>query len=212
MVLTSWCRQPQVRRAVAWLLLAIALSVLVAALAPAVRSALTHDVADAPLLPDVCVVAPPTPYNPASGLPLDAPRVIPVDARCPVCGMFPARSPDWAAQVIFSNGDAQFFDSPLSLFSYLQDVGRYTRGRDAGQIVARYVSDADSGRWIDARSAMYVHGSAARGPMRSGNLPAFANADAAQHFASARGGIVLRAADITPALLQGLAGASTHRH
>ena len=91
------------------------------------------------------------------------PRVIPVDARCPVCGMFPARSPDWAAQVIFSNGDAQFFDSPLSLFSYLQDVGRYTRGRDAGQIVARYVSDADSGRWIDARSAMYVDGSAARG-------------------------------------------------
>lgn len=77
--------------------------------------------------------------------------------------MFPARSPDWAAQVIFSNGDAQFFDSPLSLFSYLQDVGRYTRGRDAGQIVARYVSDADSGRWIDARSAMYVDGSAARG-------------------------------------------------
>ena len=212
MVLPSWCRQPQVWWAVAWLLLAIALSVLVAALAPAVRSALTHDVAEAPLLPDVCVVAPPTPYNPASGLPLDAPRVIPVDARCPVCGMFPARSPDWAAQVIFSNGDAQFFDSPLSLFSYLQDVGRYTRGRDAGQIVARYVSDADSGRWIDARSAMYVDGSAARGPMRSGNLPAFAHADAAQRFASARGGIVLRAADITPALLQGLAGASTHQH
>ncbi|MEO5607763.1 MAG: hypothetical protein ABIR13_09335 [Polaromonas sp.] len=44
MVLPSWCRQPQVRRAVAWLLLAIALSVLVAALAPAARSALTHDV------------------------------------------------------------------------------------------------------------------------------------------------------------------------
>ncbi len=54
---------------------------------------------------EVCIVAPPQPYDPASGLALHAPRPVPVDARCPVCGMYPARNPDWAAQLVFANGD-----------------------------------------------------------------------------------------------------------
>ncbi|WP_296447906.1 nitrous oxide reductase accessory protein NosL, partial [Rhodoferax sp. UBA5149] len=122
---------------------------------------------------------------------LHAPRPVPADARCPVCGMYPARSLEWAAQVVFDNGDTQFFDSPLTLFIYLQDVGRYTRGRQASEIAARYVSDASSGAWINAVDAVYVSGSAAVGPMRAGNLPAFADAAAAQRFASARGGLLL---------------------
>ncbi|MGL4807201.1 MAG: nitrous oxide reductase accessory protein NosL, partial [Giesbergeria sp.] len=45
---------------------------------------------DAALEPDVCIVAPPTPYVSTSGLPMDAARPVPADVRCPVCGMFPA--------------------------------------------------------------------------------------------------------------------------
>lgn len=161
---------------------------------------------------DVCVVAPPTPYDPALGQPLSAARTVPLDARCPVCGMYPARSPEWAAQVIFSNGDAQFFDSPLSLFTYLQNVSRYTAGHSADQIVASYVSDAGSGRWVAALSAIYVQGSSARGPMRAGNLPAFAEAAAAQRFASTRGGVLLRASEITPDVLLRLSDAASHGH
>ena len=108
---------------------------------PALRQMLSPE-APAALEPDVCIVAPPTPYDPASGLPPTAARAVPPDVRCPVCGMFPARSPQWAAQIIFSNGDAQYFDSPLSLFMYLQDVARYSPGRSAGSIVAHYVTDA----------------------------------------------------------------------
>ena len=107
---------------------------------------------------DVCIVAPPTPYDPASGLPLAAARDVPTDARCPVCGMYPARARAWAAQVIFAEGDAYFFDSPLSLMLYLGNVAHYTRGRTADAIVARYVSDADTGAWVDARQAVYVAG------------------------------------------------------
>lgn len=156
---------------------------------------------------EVCVVAPPTPYDPASGLALLAPRPVPVDARCPVCGMYPARSREsarWAAQVIFDNGDAQFFDSPLSLYIYLQNVARYTRGREASQIAASYVSDASSGTWLAADTAFYVQGSTATGPMRAGNLPAFADATAAQRFARERGGRLLRSSDISPELLRRL--------
>jgi len=137
---------------------------------------------------DICLVAPPLPYDPASGLALLAPRPVPVDARCPVCGMFPARARAWAAQVIFADGDAYFFDSPLSLMLYLGNVAHYTRGRTADAIVARYVTDTDSGGWLNAQEAVYVSGSSAMGPMRAGNLPAFADAQAAQRFVQLRGG------------------------
>lgn len=112
--------------------------------------------------------------------------------------------------MIFSNGDAQFFDSPLSLFTYLHDVSRYTAGHSADQIIASYVTDADSGRWLPALSAVYVQGSSARGPMRTGNLPVFANVTAAQRFADLRGGLLLRAAEITPDVLPRLSHAAAH--
>lgn len=172
---------------------------------------------------ELCLVAPATPYDPASGLGPTQARAVPPDARCPVCGMFPARSPDWAAQIIFEDGDAHFFDSPLSLFMYLQDMARYGSGRQPQQIVAQYVTDAGrppasaddegpSSRWIDARSAFYVHGSSATGPMRAGNLPAFASRDAAQAFAARRGGVVLAFADIDAPLIASLGGRNSHRH
>lgn len=161
---------------------------------------------------EVCVVAPPTPFDPKAGLGLHEPRPVPADARCPVCGMFPARSPDWAAQVIFDNGDTQFFDSPLTLFIYLQDVGRYTRGRQASEIAASYVSDVSSGAWISAHEAIYVSGSSAVGPMRAGNLPAFSSVTAAQRFARERGGVLLEARQISPQLLLDLNTARRHAH
>lgn len=178
---------------------------------PALQSALAPEAALV-LDPDVCVVAPPTPYDAASGLPLEAARPVPAGVRCPVCGMYPARSPDWAAQVIFSNGDAQFFDSPLSLFMYLNDVARYSPGRSAGEIVARYVTDVSSKTWIDARNAFYVHGSSAKGPMRAGNLPAFASHEAARQFAAQRGGEVRSFGTIDPALIGQLGGQAGHSH
>jgi nitrous oxide reductase accessory protein NosL len=212
MAVLSLDRPLQARRALLLLRSAVACSSLLALWAVPVAWQALAPAAVPVLPPDVCVVAPPVPYDPASGLPLTAPRVVPADARCPVCGMYPARSPGWAAQVIFGNGDAQFFDSPLSLFIYLQDVGRYSRGHRVDEIVASYVSDADSGRWLPAPGATYVLGSSASGPMRAGNLPAFAETAAAQRFALARGGTVLHAADITPELLRRLDGAAAHRH
>lgn len=194
---------------------AVALAIAVAAMAwwslPIIQSAWAPEAA--PVLdPDVCVVAPPTPYDPASGLPMEAARAVPADVRCPVCGMYPARSSGWAAQVIFANGDAQFFDSPLSLFMYLNDVARYSPGRSADEIVARYVTDVSSKSWTDARSAFYVHGSSAKGPMRAGNLPAFASQEAARQFAAQRGGDVLPFRAIDAGLIEQLAVPTGHSH
>ena len=149
---------------------------------------------------DICLVAPPFPFDPAAGLAVDAARPIPIEARCPVCGMFPARQPRWAAQVIFANGDVQYLDSPLSLFLYLQNVPRYTVGQQAERILAMHVTDLDSGAWVHASQAVYVHGSRTPGPMRAGNLPAFASDAAARAFIARQGGAPLRAERLRRAL------------
>lgn len=159
---------------------------------------------------EFCVVAPPTRFDPSWGVGLKEPRPIPADARCPVCGMFPARNRDWAAQLIFSNGDTQYFDSPLTLWVYLHDVGRFAPGRSANEVAATWVSDAATGRWIGAETAFYVHGSNAMGPMRAGNLPPFAREADARAFAQRRGGEVLRAAQIDAKLLERMI--RPHRH
>lgn len=171
-----------------------------------------HRAAGQPLPDDVCVVAPPTPFDPASGQRLEAPRAVAADARCPVCGIYPARSPEWAAQAIFANGDAHFFDSPLSLFQYLANVGQYSAGRTAHDLVARYVTDAETGGWTAAETAMYVDGSSARGPMRAGNLPAFASAEAARRFTERRGGRVVGFESVDAALLERLAPGRSAEH
>lgn len=168
--------------------------------------------AAAPDAAEVCLVAPPQRYDPGTGIGIYAPRPVPADARCPVCGMYPARQREWAAQAIFRNGDTHFFDSPLTLLVYLQDVAHYSRGRHADEIAATYVSDAQSGRWIALNLASFVNGSDATGPMRAGNLPAFAEVSAAHDFAKRRGGRVVSAAQITPQILDGLNGKRLHRH
>lgn len=159
---------------------------------------------------EVCIVAPPTPFDASTGLALDAPRAVPPDARCPVCGMFPALHPEWAAQVIYRDGATHFFDSPVSLLVFLAKPDRFSRHAAEG-ILAVYITDAASGRWSPAHTAFYVHGSNALGPMRNGNLPAFTERTAAERFAAERGGVVLMLKDVDQATLRQLANRS-HRH
>lgn len=161
---------------------------------------------------EVCLVAPSLAYDAASGLGRFDARPVPADARCPVCGMFPSRAPGWAAQVIYRDGDAHFFDSPLSLHLFLADVPRYASGRSRADVAVQFVTDSDGGGWIAAQGAYHVHGSSARGPMRAGNVPAFATLAGAQAFAAARGGRVITAAQIDGALLRALDTRATHRH
>lgn len=177
------------------------------ALPPALRPTMV----DAPP-GEVCVVAPSLPYEPASGRPPLAARSVQAEARCPVCGMYPARYPRWAAQVIYRDGEAHFFDSPLSYFLFLQAVERHARGRSAADIAARYVTDHAEGGWLDPARAHFVHGSRAGGPMRAGNLPAFARREAAEAFAAAQGGRVITAAQVDATLLRTLDTRAAHSH
>ena len=166
----------------------------------------------APAAEEVCVVAPPTPHDPASGLAPLAARPAPADARCPVCGMYPARHPRWAAQAVFDDGAAQFFDTPAHLFLYLQNVARYQRGRTLEAVRALYAADHHGSGWLALDDAVFVQGSRALGPMRTEDLPAFASAKAAAAFIAEAGGTPLRAAALRRSLPAGLRAQAPHRH
>ena len=163
-------------------------------------------------LDDFCIVAPALPYDPNSGLDKFEPRPVPADARCPVCGMYPARFPRWAAQAIYHDGAVHFFDSPVNLHVFMADVTRYNSGYSRTDIAATFVTDVTSGHWTESGRAYYVHGSDVLGPMRDGNLPAFSDREAAERFAAERGGIVLSAEAITPEILRSLTHSVHHHH
>ncbi len=170
---------------------------------------------------DVCFFAPLYPWS-GSGELLTA-RQVPPDARCPVCGMYPSRYPHWAAQVIFSDGDTHFLDSPLSLFRYLQRIDRFAPGRKRSGVAAIYVSnvnceDADTDRaknldrWVPAEQAFFVHGSDLMGPMRGGNLPATSSMEAAKLLIARHGGTILRFTQLEDSLPSSLQGLLRHGH
>ncbi|MFP5401345.1 MAG: nitrous oxide reductase accessory protein NosL [Gammaproteobacteria bacterium] len=166
---------------------------------------------------DVCIVAParvtePHAYDPASGLGIHDARPIPADARCPICGMYPARFPRWAAQLIFKDGATHFFDSPVDLFMYLETPERFGSERKPADVATIYVADFRSGAWLPARQAVFVRDSRARGPMRGPDLPAFADAAAAQAFIAEQGGRALSFAQIDASVVGGLRDANHAQH
>lgn len=155
----------------------------------------------------VCITAPAIAYDPHSGLPPSAPRAVPATARCPVCGMFPARMPRWAAQVLYADGAAHFFDSPVDLLRFRDHVSHYSPGRSASDVRSLWVTDLATAAWVPLASAWLVHGSRTLGPMRNSDLPAFANRASALAHARRHGGQVLQAREMTAALLAPLGSA-----
>jgi nitrous oxide reductase accessory protein NosL len=161
---------------------------------------------------EVCIVAPPVPYDAQSGRAPLAAREVPPQARCPVCGMFPARHPRWAAMLIFDDAAAQFFDTPSHLFLYLQNMGRYQRGRTPQTVRALWTADHLGSGWLPLDQAVFVHGARVLGPMRTPDLPAFASAEAAEAFRANRGGILLQANELRQRLPDTLRALAPHRH
>ncbi|MHB1216064.1 MAG: nitrous oxide reductase accessory protein NosL [Thiobacillus sp.] len=160
----------------------------------------------------LCIVAPATPYDPSSGRAMLAPKSIPADARCPVCGMYPARFPRWAAQIVFKDGASHYVDSPVDLFVFLQNTDRNARRYALKDIALSYVTDFETGQWVESHHAFFVLGSTALGPMRVADLPAFSSRKRAETFARSRGGKVLTFTQVSPELIQSLSHNVRHRH
>jgi copper chaperone NosL len=124
--------------------------------------------------------------------------------KCPVCGMFVAKFPDFAAQVHFKDGSVYYFDGSKDLFKYYLNSERYTPGKKKADIRTIYVTNYYDLFLIDGTTAWYVNGSNVFGSMGR-ELIAFARESEAREFKKDhKGKSLLRFKDITPAIIKGL--------
>ena len=122
---------------------------------------------------------------------------VPSGAKCPVCGMFVAKFPDWTAVARFKDGAISYYDGPKDMFSHYFDTARYTPGKRQGDIVALSVKEYYSLAMIDARAAFFVTGSNVSGPMGSELIPFKTGKDAKSFKLDHNGKRILRFNEIT---------------
>jgi nitrous oxide reductase accessory protein NosL len=125
-------------------------------------------------------------------------------AKCPVCGMFVAKYPDWVATITFRDATMVYFDGPKDLFTFYLNPGKYYQVRKQSDIADIHVKDYYSLTVIDGRQAFYVIGSNVLGPMGKELVPFAGKNDADGFMRDHRGGGILRFGEITRAVMKGL--------
>ncbi len=133
-----------------------------------------------------------------------APVVVPPGAKCPVCGMFVAKFPDWTATARFKDGTTFYYDGPKDMFSHFLNTSRYTPGKQQADIVALSVKEYYSLERIDARTAFFVSGSDVYGPMGNELVPFKTEKDARSFKLDHKGKHILRFNEITRQTIQSL--------
>lgn len=122
--------------------------------------------------------------------------------KCPVCGMFAAKYPDFMAEAVHRDGSYAVFDGAKDLFKYLLKPGAWsTRTLD---IAAIYVTDYYSLALVDGKRAWYVVGSDVYGPMGRELIPFSVEKEAREFLRDHKGKRLLRFQDVTPDVLKGL--------
>ncbi len=124
--------------------------------------------------------------------------------RCPVCGMFVAKYPNWVTQIHYEDsGKIRFFDGVKDMMVLYFDPERYMAPpREAIKNIN--VKDYYSLSWISAQDAFYVVGSDVYGPMGHELIP-FESKDAAESFSKDHHGKeILTFGEITPGLIDSL--------
>jgi len=124
--------------------------------------------------------------------------------KCPVCGMFVAKYPDWLAAVRLRDGSHVYFDGAKDLFKYLHDPKKYDPARKPADIETIAVMDYYGLAWIDARKAWYVLGSDVYGPMGRELIPLEKEADAQEFMKDHKGERIIRFSEATPEVIKTL--------
>jgi nitrous oxide reductase accessory protein NosL len=124
--------------------------------------------------------------------------------KCPVCGMFVAKYPDWLAQVVFKDGSLAHFDGPKDMFKYLFNLKKYNPSKKPADIRAIYVTDYYDLTFINGQEAYYVTGSDIYGPMGRELIPFQKEPDARGFLKDHKGKTLLKFKEVTPEIVKGL--------
>ena len=124
--------------------------------------------------------------------------------KCPVCGMFVAKYPDFAAEIIFKDGSYAVFDGVKDMFKYYFNLAKYNPGKKLTDVDAIHVTDYYDLKWIDGYQAYYVEGSDVYGPMGRELIPFEKKEGAEQFMTDHVGKSLLKFDEITYDLIKGL--------
>jgi len=124
--------------------------------------------------------------------------------KCPVCGMFVAKYPDWLSQISFKDGETFFFDGPKDMFKFYFNLNRYSPKKRVEDINSVYVTDYYSLLPVDGLTSLYVIGSDVYGPMGKELIPFGKSQEATEFQKDHKGREILKFKDITPAVVKGL--------
>lgn len=117
--------------------------------------------------------------------------------RCPVCGMFVARYPEWISQLHLDGGEAHHFDGMKDLLAYYFSPAKFS-GRADAEVKAIWTKDYYTLQWVEARRAWFVVGSRVHSPMGHDFIP-LASREAAEAFKrDHQGQEILTFDEITP--------------
>ena len=124
--------------------------------------------------------------------------------KCPVCGMFVAKYPDFVALIVFKDGTNAFFDGVKDMMKCYFNLKKYQPSKKPEDIESAYVTDYYSLEWVRGLDAFYVLGSDVYGPMGRELIPLRTEADAKEFMKDHKGKSILRFKDITPETIRGL--------
>ena len=124
--------------------------------------------------------------------------------KCPVCGMFVAKYPDFLAEILFKDGSHAFFDGTKDMFKFYFNLKRYQPSKKQSDIDSIYVTDYYSLTLIDGYQAFYVTGSDVYGPMGRELIPLEKEGDAKEFMKDHQGKSILKFSDITYELVKAL--------
>ena len=130
-------------------------------------------------------------------------KITPAD-KCPVCGMFVAKYPDFVDQIVFKDGTHAFFDGVKDMMKYYFDLPKYNPGKTKADIAAILVTDYYNLKLSDGLKAWYVVGSDVYGPMGKELMPFKDEAAAKEFKVDHKGTAILSFKDITPELIKTL--------
>lgn len=124
--------------------------------------------------------------------------------KCPVCGMFTARYPDWTGEIIYDDAMTVFFDGAKDLFKYYFNIQKYHPEKTRDRIKAIYVTEYYDLVLIDAYAAYYVIGSDVYGPMGRELIPLKSRKDAEEFMKDHNGKQIVTFQDVTSVLIAAL--------
>ncbi len=124
--------------------------------------------------------------------------------KCPVCGMFVAKYPDFLSQVIYRDKAYALFDGAKDMFKYVLALQSYAPSRQRADVAAMYVTDYYALTPTDAIAAWYVIGSDIYGPMGRELVPFSNEGEAKEFLADHKGKRLIRYDQVTAAVLKEL--------